>query len=137
VFQVFDAISFALAYLIGAAICLNHIRLAAVDPVWRGSRFMRLLTRWTIKTFRGRLASGSFGMRGLRWTGRVGRTSYRATSIRSKMSPIHDRKLNMAKGQFEKGARHLSKKGKMRIFTIMDYLSGQLERFVNPFGSIG
>lgn len=114
VFQVFDAISFSLAYLIGAAILL-----AAADPrlilpllVWLA--LYALLIRWTVV----RVGPASQAASDARSTV-TGRVVDSYTNIHSvKMFAHHDRELTYAKEAIEK--TRTTFQTEMRIYTKMD-----------------
>ncbi|MEL7211224.1 MAG: ABC transporter ATP-binding protein [Pseudomonadota bacterium] len=114
VFQVFDAISFALAYFIGAAILLMNAdpRLAVPLVIWFG--LYAALVRWTIS--RVEPASKAASEARSEVTGRVV-DSY--TNIHAvKMFAHHDREIDYAYEAIEKTRTTFQKE--MRIYTIMD-----------------
>ncbi|NNF73146.1 MAG: ABC transporter ATP-binding protein [Rhodobacteraceae bacterium] len=114
VFQVFDAITFALAYFIGAAILLSTADpwLAVPLVIWLG--LYAVLVRWTV--LRVGPASKAASDARSEVTGRVV-DSY--TNIHSvKMFAHHDRELEYARDAIEKTRTTFQKE--MRIFTIMD-----------------
>jgi ATP-binding cassette subfamily B multidrug efflux pump len=114
VFQVFDAISFSIAYLIGALVLLTDAdpRLAVPLLIW--FVLYAALVRWTMKRT-GPAAKASSDARS-QVTGRVV-DSY--TNIHSvKMFAHDDRELDYAKESIEKA--RVAFFGEMRIFTIMD-----------------
>ena len=114
VFQVFDAITFSLAYVIGAVVLLGQAdaRLAIPLLIWLG--FYAMLIRWTVR--------------------RVGPASQRASDARSqvtgrvvdaytnvhsvKMFAHHDQELKYAKDAIEHS--RVTFQEEMRIYTIMD-----------------
>lgn len=114
VFQVFDAISFSLAYLLGAAILL-----AASDPrlllpllIW--FVLYGFLVRWTIV----RVGPASKAASDARSTV-TGRVVDSYTNIHSvKMFAHHDNELDYAKDAIEKTRRTFFYE--MRLYTIMD-----------------
>jgi len=113
-FQIFDAITFALAYLIGAAILLADAdpRLAIPLLVW--FVLYGALVRWTIRNV-GPASKASSDARS-ELTGRVV-DSY--TNIHSvKMFAHHDRELAYARDAIENTRRTFQKE--MRIYTVMD-----------------
>ncbi|MEM1429784.1 MAG: ABC transporter ATP-binding protein [Pseudomonadota bacterium] len=113
-FQVFDAIAFAIAYLIGAAILLAEAdpRLAVPLLIWFG--LYGALVHWTIRNV-GPASQAASDARS-EVTGRVV-DSY--TNIHSvKMFAHHDREIAYAKEAIEKTRTTFQKE--MRIFTIMD-----------------
>jgi ATP-binding cassette subfamily B multidrug efflux pump len=114
VFQVFDALSFALAYLIGAAFLLSQAdpRLAVPLVIWFGLYI--LLVRWTVARI-GPASQASSQARS-EVTGRVV-DSY--TNIHAvKLFAHHDRELTYAKEAIEN--TRLTFGREMRIFTLMD-----------------
>ncbi|MEM8582337.1 MAG: ABC transporter ATP-binding protein, partial [Pseudomonadota bacterium] len=113
-FQVFDALSFALAYLVGAAILLSQAdpRLAVPLLIWFALYLW--LVRWTIL----RIGPASQAASDARSevTGRVV-DSY--TNIHAvKLFAHHDSELEYAKTSIERARQTFLKE--MRIFTIMD-----------------
>jgi ATP-binding cassette subfamily B multidrug efflux pump len=116
VFQVFDAISFSLAYFLGAAILL-----AASDPrlllplvVWLV--LYGMLIAWTVK----RVGPASQAASDARSTV-TGRVVDAYSNIHSvKMFAHHDHELEYAKDAIE--ATRTTFQKEMRIFTIMDVL---------------
>ena len=114
VFQVFDAISYSLAYLIGAAILLSTSDWRLLVPllVWFG--LYSLLMKWMIK--RVGVASKASSDARSEVTGRVV-DSY--TNIHSvKMFAHHDSEIEYARTAIEKARTTFQKE--MRIFTTMD-----------------
>ncbi|MDJ0995174.1 MAG: ABC transporter ATP-binding protein [Dinoroseobacter sp.] len=113
-FQVFDALSFALAYLVGAAILLSQAdpRLAVPLLIWFALYLW--LVRWTIA----RVGPASQAASDARSevTGRVV-DSY--TNIHAvKLFAHHDRELDYAKESIERARQTFGHE--MRIFTVMD-----------------
>jgi ATP-binding cassette subfamily B multidrug efflux pump len=114
VFQIFDAITFALAYLVGAAILLwdADIRLMLPLLVWFG--LYAGLVRWTVRRV-GPASKAASDARSL-VTGRVV-DSY--TNIHSvKLFAHHDRELDYAKEAIEDARQTFARE--MRLYTIMD-----------------
>jgi ATP-binding cassette subfamily B multidrug efflux pump len=114
VFQIFDAITFALAYLVGAAILLwdADIRLMLPLLVWFG--LYAGLVRWTVRRV-GPASKAASDARSL-VTGRVV-DSY--TNIHSvKLFAHHDRELDYAKEAIEHARQTFARE--MRLYTIMD-----------------
>ena len=114
VFQVFDAISFSLAYLVGAAILLAaaDARLLLPLVIWFG--LYTLLIRWTIARVGPASQAASDARSAV--TGRVV-DSY--TNIHSvKMFAHHDNEISYAKEAIEQTRRTLN--AEMRIYTTMD-----------------
>ncbi|MEM7470352.1 MAG: ABC transporter ATP-binding protein [Pseudomonadota bacterium] len=116
VFQVFDAITFALAYFVGAAILLGDAdpRLAFPLVIWLA--LYAALVSWTMK----RVGPASKAASDARSevTGRVV-DSY--TNIHSvKLFAHHDREIDFAKEAIENTRTTFAKE--MRIFTLMDLM---------------
>jgi ATP-binding cassette subfamily B multidrug efflux pump len=114
VFQVFDAISYALAYLIGAAILLTTSDWQLLIPLVAWFALYAVLTQWTIK--RVAVASQAASDARSEVTGRVVDSYSNIHSV--KMFAHHDREIEYAKGAIEKARVTFQKE--MRIFTIMD-----------------
>jgi ATP-binding cassette subfamily B multidrug efflux pump len=124
VFQVFDAISYSLAYLIGAAILLTTSDWQLLIPLLVWFALYAVLTRWTVK--RVGVASKAASDARSEVTGRVV-DSY--TNIHSvKMFAHHDREVNYAKSAIENARRTFQKE--MRIFTVMDVCLVTLNGFL-------
>ncbi|MEO0693012.1 MAG: ABC transporter ATP-binding protein [Pseudomonadota bacterium] len=114
VFQVFDAITFSLAYFVGAAILLSNAdpRLAVPLVIWVA--LYALLVRWTV--IRIGPASKEASDARSEVTGRVV-DSY--TNIHSvKMFAHHNRELDYARDAIER--TRTTFQYEMRLFTIMD-----------------
>ncbi len=114
IFQVFDAITFALAYLFGAILLLAGAdpRLAIPLLIWFA--LYALLVRWTMKRV-GPASKASSDARSM-ITGRVV-DSY--TNIHSvKLFAHHDREIDYAHEAIEHGRKTFAHE--MRIFTTMD-----------------
>jgi ATP-binding cassette subfamily B multidrug efflux pump len=114
VFQVFDAISFSLAYLIGAAVLLiaADARLLVPMLIWFG--FYLVLIRWTVARVGPASQAASDARSAI--TGRVV-DSY--TNIHSvKMFAHHSRELDYAREAIEHSRTTFQ--AEMRIFTTMD-----------------
>lgn len=114
IFQVFDAISFALAYFVGAAILLMNAdpRLAIPLIIWFG--LYASLVKWTIS--RVEPASKAASNARSEVTGRVV-DSY--TNIHAvKMFAHHDLEIEYAREAIERTRTTFQKE--MRIYTIMD-----------------
>ncbi len=114
VFQIFDAIAFAIAYLIGAAILLSNADPRLILPLvlWLG--LYLLLVRWTIK----RIGPASKAASDAR-SEVTGRVVDAYTNIHSvKMFAHHDRELAYAKEAIEKTRSTFQYE--MRLYTIMD-----------------
>ncbi|WP_238381120.1 ABC transporter ATP-binding protein [Alkalilacustris brevis] len=114
VFQVFDALSYSLAYLVGAALLLMGADPRLVLPLLVWFVLYMALVRWTIRHI-GPAAKASSDARSA-VTGRVV-DSY--TNIHSvKLFAHHDRELDYAREAIEKARSTFQRE--MRIFTIMD-----------------
>ncbi len=116
VFQVFDAITFSLAYFIGAVILLGDAdpRLALPLAIWL--LLYAMLVGWTMK----RVGPASKAAADARSevTGRVV-DSY--TNIHSvKLFAHHDREIDFAKESIERARQTFARE--MRIFTLMDLM---------------
>lgn len=114
VFQVFDAISFSLAYLIGAAILLSTSDPRLLIPLLGWFGLYMVLLRWTIKRV-GPASQAASNARSL-VTGRVVDAYTNIHSV--KMFAHHDQELDYAKEAIEKSRETFQKE--MRIFTVMD-----------------
>ena len=113
-FQVFDAVTFALAYIVGAAILLAGADVRLLLPLVIWFVLYAGLMRWTIRRV-GPAAKASSDARS-EVTGRVV-DSY--TNIHSvKMFAHHDREVNYAREAIEKTRSALQRE--MRLYTIMD-----------------
>jgi len=116
IFQVFDAITFSIAYLVGAAILLADAdpRLALPLSIW--VVLYALLVAWTMKRV-GPASKASSDARS-QVTGRVV-DSY--TNIHSvKLFAHHDREIDFAKEAIENTRQTFARE--MRIFTMMDLM---------------
>ncbi len=114
VFQVFDAISFSMAYLIGAAILLSASDPRLLVPLLIWFALYSLLIRWTVK----RVGPASQAASDARSTV-TGRVVDSYTNIHSvKMFAHHDRELDYAKEAIEETRRTFQVE--MRLYTIMD-----------------
>ena len=114
VFQVFDAISYSLAYLIGAAILLSTSDLRLLIPLVGWFALYSCLVAWTVRRV-GPASKAASDARSL-VTGRVVDAYTNIHSV--KMFAHHDLEVDFAKEAIE-GARKTFQK-EMRIFTIMD-----------------
>ena len=124
IFQIFDAITFSLAYLVGAAILLADAdpRLAIPLLIWFA--LYALLLRWTI-TRVGPASKASADARSMT-TGRVV-DSY--TNIHSvKLFAHHDREIDYAKEAIEQTRATFARE--MRLYTIMDVVLTVLNGFL-------
>ncbi|WP_299672404.1 ABC transporter ATP-binding protein [uncultured Roseobacter sp.] len=116
VFQVFDAISFSLAYLIGAAILLSSSDPRLLIPLLGWFALYGLLLRWTIK----RVGPASKAASNAR-SAVTGRVVDAYTNIHSvKMFAHHEKELDYAKEAIEETRRTFQVE--MRIFTVMDVM---------------
>ncbi|MCE8526488.1 ABC transporter ATP-binding protein [Ruegeria pomeroyi] len=114
VFQVFDAISFSLAYLVGAAVLLMAADARLLLPLLIWFALYALLVRWTIQ----RVGPASQAASDARSTV-TGRVVDSYTNIHSvKMFAHDDRELAYAREAIEETRRTFQVE--MRIFTIMD-----------------
>jgi ATP-binding cassette subfamily B multidrug efflux pump len=114
VFQTFDAISYSLAYLIGAAILLSTSDWRLLVPLLIWFALYGGLVRWTIKRV-GPASKAASDARS-QVTGRVV-DSY--TNIHSvKMFAHHDLEVDFAKEAIENARKTFQ--AEMRLFTIMD-----------------
>ena len=114
VFQVFDAITFSLAYLVGAAVLLWGADIRLVVPLLGWFVLYALLVRWTMKRV-GPASKAASDARS-KVTGRVV-DSY--TNIHSvKLFAHHDRELDYAREAIEES--RLTFGAEMRLYTIMD-----------------
>jgi len=114
IFQVFDAISFSLAYFIGAAILLSIADPRLLLPLLIWFVFYGVLVRWTVVRIGPASKAASDARSAI--TGRVV-DSY--TNIHSvKMFAHHRRELSFAKDAIEESRQTFQTE--MRIFTKMD-----------------
>ena len=124
VFQVFDAISFSLAYVIGAFVLLSvaDVRLLAPMAIW--FVLYACLVTWTVKRI-GPASKASSDAR----SALTGRMVDAYTNIHSvKMFAHHDLEVGYARKAIEH-TRHTLKK-EMRIFTLMDVMLVALNGFL-------
>lgn len=114
IFQVFDAITFSLAYLVGAAVLLwvADVRLMLPLAIWFG--LYALLVMWTVK----RVGPASQAASDARSevTGRVVDSYSNIHSV--KMFAHHDRELTYVRDAIENTRKTFQ--AEMRIFTLMD-----------------
>ncbi len=114
VFQLFDAITFAIAYLIGAAILLGDADPRLIIPMLIWLVPYLVLLRWVVKRIGPASEAASDARSAV--TGRVV-DSY--TNIHSvKMFAHHDRELDYAKEAIEHSRKTFQVE--MRLYTIMD-----------------
>ncbi len=124
IFQIFDAITFSLAYLLGAAILLTDADPRLAIPLVAWFALYGLLLRWTINRV-GPASKASADARS-RTTGRVV-DSY--TNIHSvKLFAHHDREIEYAKEAIEETRQTFARE--MRLFTIMDVALTALNGFL-------
>ncbi|WP_299956063.1 ABC transporter ATP-binding protein [uncultured Roseobacter sp.] len=114
VFQVFDAISFSLAYLLGAAILLSSSDPRLLIPLLGWFLLYGLLLRWTIKRV-GPASQAASNARSV-VTGRVVDAYTNIHSV--KMFAHHEQELDYAKEAIEETRKTFQVE--MRIFTLMD-----------------
>ncbi|MCR9124979.1 MAG: ABC transporter ATP-binding protein/permease [Rhodobacteraceae bacterium] len=115
-FQVFDAISYSVAYIVGAAILLSVSDPILLVPLAGWLVFYALLIRWTVT----RVGPASEAASDARSTV-TGRVVDSYTNIHSvKMFAHHDRELSYAKEAIDETRRTFI--AEMRIFTTMDIL---------------
>lgn len=124
IFQVFDAISFSLAYLIGAAILLMVADARLLLPLLIWFFFYALLIRWTIA----RVGPASKAASDAR-SEVTGRVVDAYTNIHSvKMFAHHNSELAYAREAIEKTRKTIQ--AEMRIFTMMDVVLVALNGFL-------
>ncbi|AHD02604.1 ABC transporter ATP-binding protein [Leisingera methylohalidivorans] len=114
IFQVFDAITFSLAYLVGAAVLLwvADVRLMLPLAIWFA--LYAMLVMWTVKRV-GPASQASSDARST-VTGRVVDSYSNIHSV--KMFAHHDNELTYARDAIENTRRTFQ--AEMRIFTVMD-----------------
>ena len=114
VFQVFDAISFSIAYLIGAAILLIYADARLLVPLLIWFALYMALIRWTVE----RVGPASQAASDAR-SAITGRVVDAYTNIHSvKMFAHHSHELDYAKEAIERSRKTFQTE--MRIFTVMD-----------------
>ncbi|WP_299281537.1 ABC transporter ATP-binding protein [uncultured Tateyamaria sp.] len=124
VFQVFDAISFALAYLVGAAVLLMLADSRLLLPLALWFALYACLIAWTVK----RVGPASQAASDARST-TTGRVVDAYTNIHSvKMFAHHDRELTYAKDAIEMTRTTFI--AEMRLYTIMDVVLVTLNGFL-------
>ncbi|MEM1073655.1 MAG: ABC transporter ATP-binding protein [Pseudomonadota bacterium] len=116
IFQIFDAISFSLAYFIGAAILLSTSDPRLLIPLLAWFALYGWLMHWTI--IRVGPASEAASNARSKLTGRLVDAYTNIHSV--KMFAHHEKEIDYAKEAIEE-ARETFKK-EMRIFTVMDVL---------------
>ncbi|MEY3005100.1 MAG: hypothetical protein RLZZ491_2276 [Pseudomonadota bacterium] len=124
IFQMFDAVTFALAYLAGAAILLAEAdpRLAIPLLIWFA--LYGLLMRWTI-TRVGPASKASADARSMT-TGRVVDSYSNIHSV--KLFAHHDREIAYAKAAIEETRETFARE--MRLYSIMDVVLTTLNGFL-------
>ena len=116
VFQVFDAITFSLAYLVGAAVLLSLADPRLMIPLAIWFVLCGFLIRWTVV----RVGPASKAASDARSTV-TGRVVDSYSNIHSvKMFAHHDRELDYAKEAIEKSRETFQVE--MRIYTVMDVM---------------
>jgi len=124
VFQVFDAISFSLAYLLGAAVLLAVADPRLLLPLLVWFAFYAALVRWTIR----RVGPASQAASDARSTV-TGRVVDSYSNIHSvKMFAHHDRELDYAKEAIENTRTTFFYE--MRLYTVMDIALVTLNGFL-------
>ncbi|MFT7593666.1 MAG: ATP-binding cassette subfamily B multidrug efflux pump [Paracoccaceae bacterium] len=124
VFQVFDAISFSLAYMIGAAFLLMYADIRLLVPLLVWFTLYGLLILWTVQ----RVGPASKAASDARSTV-TGRVVDSYTNIHSvKMFAHHDSELNYAREAIEHTRQTFQTE--MRIYTIMDAVLVTLNGFL-------
>ncbi len=114
VFQAFDAISYSLAYMIGAAVLLSTSDLRLLVPLFIWFIFYGLLVAWTVR----RVGPASKAASDAR-SQVTGRVVDAYTNIHSvKMFAHHDLEVDFAREAIENARQTFQKE--MRIFTLMD-----------------
>ncbi len=115
VYQIFDAMTFATAYLIGAVILLGDADLRLILPLMCWLVPYLILLRWVVRRIGPASQAASDARSAI--TGRVV-DSY--TNIHSvKMFAHHDREVDYAKEAIEKARQTFQVE--MRLYTIMDF----------------
>jgi ATP-binding cassette subfamily B multidrug efflux pump len=114
VFQVFDAVTFSLAYFVGAAILLSQADPLLTIPLIGWLVLYALLVRWTMRRVGPASKAASDARSAV--TGRVVDAYSNIHSV--KMFAHHDLEVNYAKGAIEEARRTFQVE--MRIFTTMD-----------------
>ena len=114
VFQVFDAISYSLAYMIGAAILLSAADIRLLVPLLAWFALYALLVAWTVKRV-GPASKAASDARS-QVTGRVVDAYANIHSV--KMFAHHNLETEFAREAIEKARRTFQVE--MRIFTVMD-----------------
>ena len=113
-FQLFDALTFAAAYVVAATFLLGQADIRLVIPLMLWLVPYLFLLRWVVKRI-GPASEAASNARS-KVTGRIV-DSY--TNIHSvKMFAHHDREINYAKDAIEEGRRTFQ--AEMRLYTIMD-----------------
>ncbi|MBK5934011.1 ATP-binding cassette subfamily B multidrug efflux pump [Rhodovulum imhoffii] len=124
IYQVFDAIAFALAYAVGAVVLLGEadMRLALPLLFWLG--LYAVLVRWVIR----RVGPASKAASAAR-SAVTGRVVDAYTNIHAvKLFAHHDREASYAKEAIEEARRSFA--AEMRIYTLMDIALTALNGFL-------
>lgn len=124
VFQAFDAITFSLAYLLGAILLLSDADPRLVIPLLIWLALYAALVRWTIRHV-GPASQASSDARS-ETTGRVVDSYSNIHSV--KLFAHHDREINFAKEAIERARVTFAKE--MRIFTTMDLMLVAINGFL-------
>ncbi|MGY6535754.1 MAG: ABC transporter ATP-binding protein [Pararhodobacter sp.] len=124
VFQIFDALSFSIAYVVGAAILLAGADPRLVIPLLIWLVLYIALVRWTIRHVTPASKASSDARSAV-----TGRVVDAYTNIHSvKLFAHHQRELDLAKEVIEHARQALQKE--MRIFTVMDLCLVMLNGFL-------
>ena len=114
VFQIFDALTFSIAYLVGAAFLLAEADLRLALPLLVWFALYGLLVVWTVRRV-GPASKASSDARSMT-TGRVVDAYANIQSV--KLFAHHDREIDYAREAIEETRRTFAYE--MRIFTLMD-----------------
>ena len=124
VFQVFDAISFSLAYLLGAAVLLSVADIRLLLPLVIWFALYACLINWTVRRIGPASKAASDARSAL-----TGRVVDAYTNIHSvKMFAHHERELDYARAAIDHTRQTIMKE--MRIFTLMDVMLVALNGFL-------
>jgi len=124
VFQVFDAISFSLAYLLGAAVLLSVADIRLLLPLVIWFVLYACLINWTVRRIGPASKAASDARSAL-----TGRVVDAYTNIHSvKMFAHHERELDYARAAIDHTRQTIMKE--MRIFTLMDVMLVALNGFL-------
>lgn len=114
IFQVFDALTFSVAYMVGAAVLLADADLRLAVPLVAWLIAYAVLVRWTIRRV-GPASKASSDARSMT-TGRVVDSYSNIQSV--KLFAHHDSEIDYAHEAIEKTRQTFARE--MRIFTLMD-----------------